>query len=201
MASFTGSAGADTFLGTNVVVDTFFFDPLHLSQADTVNGGGGAVVDVLEFTAGGQVKAAAFHNVSGIEAIRLDVFGNNVTLTDALASSARGARLSVFGDSGNDVINAAAFAAGRSLFANAGFGNDKVNGGNGDDTLNGEGGNDILTGKGGADTMNGGEGDDRVTAQGADTLIGGGHSDVLRFANSTIFAAAVKIDGNDNQLD
>ncbi|TAN67490.1 MAG: hypothetical protein EPN17_10980, partial [Methylobacter sp.] len=79
----------------------------------------------------------------------------------------------IYGTKGNDKLVGG--NGNDSLFGAAG--NDKLAGGNGDDSLFGDGGNDKLDGGAGNDYLNGGKGDDRLT--------GGAGADHFLFVNNT----------------
>jgi Ca2+-binding RTX toxin-like protein len=102
---------------------------------------------------------------------------------------------------GNDTITIADNVPG--VYANAGNGNDTLNGGEGNDTLsggagknviNGNDGDDRLNGSGSLDTINGGKGNDRLYGNGnsdhldggdgIDRLFGGDGNDVLTGGSS-----------------
>ncbi len=90
----------------------------------------------------------------------------------------------VYGDDGNDIINAGATS------------DDRAYGGNGNDTINGQGGNDLLWGEAGNDLIQGGAGNDTLDGgDGDDELRGGVGDDVLHSGsgNDRLFGE----DGND----
>lgn len=86
--------------------------------------------------------------------------------------STLGARLIVYGEAGNDVINLT--GASLSMEAHGGDGNDTIYGGSLSDFLFGEAGNDNLNGNLGADVLVGGTGIDVLNGgAGENVLIGG----------------------------
>jgi hypothetical protein len=134
------------------------------------------------------------HGTSGADTIRVDRFGNRLTVTVNGAPEGsfrlRGVRLIVLngrasdddlgvapnvrvparlrGGPGNDALDGAA-------------GNDWLDGGRGNDLLIGGAGNDLLDGGPGADRLDGGAGDDALAGgPGPDLLFGGaGHDRLL----------------------
>ena len=110
--------------------------------------------------------------------------------------STAGGDNSVFGQSGNDILNG---GGGRNqLFGGAGL--DTLTGGDDNDTLDGGDEADQLTGGNGDDSMAGGAGADRLSGNaGADTLKGGAAGDILAggAGADTIDTGAT----NDNVLD
>ncbi|WP_439815494.1 beta strand repeat-containing protein [Zavarzinia sp. CC-PAN008] len=134
MATFTGTAGANTFIGAAGVPDLFLFQAGHLSGSDTLLGGAGAVVDTLRLTTAGTIAAASFANVSGIEQVQLANGTNALVVTNGLASSANGAVLTIVGTMGNDFVQAGGLTASAIDVTGSG-GNDTVIGGLGADTF------------------------------------------------------------------
>ncbi|WP_439815493.1 beta strand repeat-containing protein [Zavarzinia sp. CC-PAN008] len=134
MATFTGTAGANTFIGSAGVPDLFQFQAVHLTSADTLVGGSGAVVDTLRLTTAGTVAAASLANVSGIEQVQLANGTNALVVTNGLASSANGAVLTIVGAMGNDFVQAGGLTASAIDFSGSG-GVDTVIGGLGADTF------------------------------------------------------------------
>jgi hypothetical protein len=85
----------------------------------------------------------------------------------AVTRSASGARCTIVGTPGNDVLRGTAHR-------------DVICGLGGNDVLIGNGGDDVLDGGAGSDRLDGGSGDDRLYGgAGNDTLVGGAGSDLL----------------------
>ena len=155
--------------------DTFRFNPADLSSSAIVIGGAG--FDVIQFTAGGTVAAPAF-NVDGIDAVRLDDAGNNVTLANSLvADSDGGAFFVIFDGTGNDVVDGSAVTDGTSLAIYSVGGIETFFGGTGDD-LFGFDGNTLTS----ADTVVGGAGIDMIFIR---TAGGMGTSNAADFAGAS----------------
>ncbi len=128
--------------------------------------------------------------------------GSTVEVRDLVSGASRGSfRTAFLGTNGNDVLAAPTGAfAGASLYANAGMGDDTVNGstvddflvgGAGNDALSGNSGDDQFLGGGGNDSVNGGDGDDVVTGGLGDDAILGGAGDDTAIVN-------VAADGTDS---
>ena len=99
--------------------------------------------------------------------------GNNV-LT-ALSTNAADANI-IDGGAGNDRLD----GGGGDDVLNGGTGNDMLRGGAQDDTLNGDDGNDMLFGNAGNDVLEGGNGNDTLNGNaGADTVNGGDGDDLI----------------------
>ena len=135
--------------------DTFTFDPADLSSSAILTGGAG--FDVIQFSANGTVAAPAF-NVTGIDALRLDDAGSNITLANSLvAESDVGVFFVVFDGTGNDFVDGSAVTDGTPFAIYSIGGNDTFFGGTGDDLFGFEG--NILNS---ADTAAGGAGIDTI---------------------------------------
>ncbi|MGQ3357811.1 MAG: tandem-95 repeat protein [Phreatobacter sp.] len=122
---FTGTGNTDTFSGLDSGgFNFFYFTPSFLQQADQVTGSvQSAINDILLLTEGGSVSELQLSGVRRIEKLEFtSTQGNNVVLTNALASTALNSNLSVVANAGNDTINASALEAGStvSIFANGG---------------------------------------------------------------------------------
>lgn len=97
----------------------------------------------------------------------------------------------VFGGSGDDILSAADFAAGKETVLagregddvlTGGAGDDNLEGGEGNDTLIGNAGNDVLTGGSGRDVFSGGDGDDQIYVDADDlqaNILGGAGKDTI----------------------
>jgi Ca2+-binding RTX toxin-like protein len=150
------------------------------NDADTCDGGDGT--DSISYA--GRTAPVLIDQTDGLandgEATEGDnVFANVENLTggsnnDVINGS--GVNNTIVGNAGDDTIN-------------AGGGNDTAFGSGGDDTVNGNDGNDALFGGLGVDSVNGGLGDDRIGedggANGADTLTGGGGTDIIDYSFRT----------------
>ena len=109
------------------------------------------------------------------------------SLTLAAVDSLFAASVSVIGDNGNDLLDAAALTINVSLQGNAGAdtlrggsGNDDLNGNSEDDSIDGGAGNDSLQGGAGNDVLIGAAGNDTVLGQGGnDSITGGLGNDLL----------------------
>ncbi|QOZ26713.1 calcium-binding protein [Bradyrhizobium sp. CCBAU 51753] len=102
--------------------------------------------------------------------------------------------VSLDGGSGNDVFDAT--AAGVSVAAHGGDGNDILNDGSGNDTLFGDAGNDTLRAGGGLNTLVGGTGDDvYFVNNAADTIteLSGEGSDAV-FASSSTYTLSANVE-------
>jgi Ca2+-binding RTX toxin-like protein len=151
---------------------------MALDLSNGTPGVGDGAVDTIE--------AFAFDSANTINLTRtgnvVSVTGLPVafTVTDAEASDL----LQVFGQGGNDKINAAALPATLLLKLDGGAGNDSVVGGAGNDTLAGGDGNDTVIGGGGNDSAALGDGNDLFVwnnGDGSDKVEGGDGIDTLRF--------------------
>ncbi|KMO11849.1 tandem-95 repeat protein, partial [Methylobacterium platani] len=176
----TGSAGIDTLDG-GTGHDTLaggLGDDVYLwgrgAGNDVVIETGG--IDRVEIGAGvapGDVRVIARGTASLV--LRLRDTGEELTLTDALASAANAIESVAFAD--GTVWNAAEL---RTLSLLGGDGDDAVTGSAGADRLEGGAGDDTLAGFEGDDVLLGGEGRDRLQGGGgADRLVGGRGDDTL----------------------
>ncbi|WP_439817466.1 calcium-binding protein [Zavarzinia sp. CC-PAN008] len=135
MVTFTGTAGADTFVG-GPGADLVRVAPADLGPLDMLAGGLGGI-DVLQLTAAGTIGTAALAGVSGFERIQLANGSNSLTLTAALVASAEGGVLGIAGGTGNDLVDARALGASLAIDVTAGGGgaSDTLLGGAGADTF------------------------------------------------------------------
>lgn len=160
--------------------DTFVF-PVGVTQAGTINGGGGAnTLDLSAYT-----TALSINLLTGTANIATSVQSiSNITGgagNDTLVGNANNNIL--LGNAGNDNING---GDGNDSIG-GGAGKDKLTGGNGNDSITGDAssdnirggaGNDTLSGGGGNDKINGDAGNDKISGgAGNDTLTGGAGSD------------------------
>lgn len=153
MTNFTGIAGRlNRYIGT-AGADSFRFAAADL-DGDTLSGLGGQ--DLLHITSSGFIAPTALANMSGIESIALAPGGNSLFLSNANFVDVTGARITVFGGSGGDYIDASGLSAANSVDFRSGGGVDNLRGGAGADVfrfsaadLNG----DILIGGAGVDQL------------------------------------------------
>lgn len=81
------------------------------------------------------------------------------------------------GTTAGDIVDATRTVRGQPLPTGE---DDRINGGNGNDTLSGLGGNDTINGGAGSDTIEGGAGNDTITGDaGSDTIRGGAGNDTI----------------------
>jgi hypothetical protein len=141
---YYGGTDGETFdmtaSGAQLVVggtgdNTFIFTAAGLTNATTIEGGGGTVTDTLEFSTPGAITASQLHHVSGIERIDLASGTNSITLTKALVASANGASLTIFCASGSDTIDASGTTSSDKVTIDAGQGVDAIKAGGGTDTF------------------------------------------------------------------
>jgi Ca2+-binding RTX toxin-like protein len=148
-------------------------------------------------------------DISGLPTVALaDAGFLDLSSTGPWYGLSAGARLTLLGSAGRDVINGrdtadvgptiegySSYGAGDIVFGQDG--NDVINGGSGNDTLFGGNGNDLLRGDGGIDALDGGAGADTLDSGGNptpafsfqnDVLNGGAGDDsyVLRHFNATV---------------
>ena len=109
-----------------------------------------------------------------------------------LGLSGTGTFMSVFGLSGDDLINASSGSVsglGITLSLDGGSGNDLIIGSNGNDFINAGSGNDIVSGKQGDDVVLAGSGNDVLNwspGDGNDTLEGEGGTDTLEVSGNAV---------------
>ncbi|RJF86475.1 hypothetical protein D3874_05080 [Oleomonas cavernae] len=157
MATFTGTSGADNFIGTNTAADTFRFAASFLTNTDTVTGGLGTVSDILELTSAGDVSAADLAHVSGIETVRMFA-GAAIDLTALMATTSRTGTITVAGSSGDDTVYGYNISdPSNRLSFTANSGDDIFVGGSGGDVVNISANQlnarDIFSGGAGTDTL------------------------------------------------
>ena len=185
MTTFTGTAGTDTFLGTDFVQDIFYFDTTTLDGSDIVVGGAntGTMADVMHLDAGTFV-ASVFAGVSGIDSIHLDG-ASTLFIDSALIAQggieANDGRLNIRTSNGDDIIDASG-ATGNGLNITFMFGNDTILGSEESDQLF-----FFLTASGNV-TFHGAGGDDQAyiggdwTGPGVHDLNGGTGTDELHLS-------------------
>lgn len=188
--AITAGTGIDVFRG-GAGGDLFKFGVGQLTQADIVEGGGGA--DVLIFTDGtGTVSAADLAGVSGIEGIQLSPSGSTLILNNGVAA-ANAAVLQVHTGAGNDVVDDSGVTlADRGIAVFGGAGNDTYKGGAGADSFRFDVEQltqaDLVSGGAGADVLIFSGGTGTVTATDM-AGISGIESVVMSVAGSTLILA------------
>ncbi len=197
MAIFTGTAGADNFIGTAATSDQFYFNVASLSQADWIFGGGSQVTDpndkfywsgtadlsfgFLDYQIIGTGTIDWYSHVMGIEQLYLSATGTNVFLSSVSMNSSTSGNFEVFGTAnGNDQIyaNDSYVLRTTNLKVHAGDGNDSITNIRNQsssvllaDDIYGEGGDDSLTGYG---SLYGGAGNDSFDVMGSNSRAYGG---------------------------
>lgn len=149
---YTG-AGTETFRGGSGA-DIVAASVATLSGADTLTGGNGGAIDVLQL-AGGIYTADMLAGVSEFERIQLLAPGSQVFLARGLPATSSGT-FAVIGTSGNDQVTVAAGETARVGF-NPGAGSDRFTGGDGDDQIN-----IAIADLDASDRFDGGGGRDRI---------------------------------------
>ncbi|MEJ0075774.1 MAG: cadherin domain-containing protein [Alphaproteobacteria bacterium] len=158
MATFTLTPGVDNFSGIAGQDNFYFFTPATLQATDTIAGAAGAsFIDSMVLTASGTVTASQFAGVTGIEMIGLSSGGNTVSLTNGLVAGTGTGVFSVFGDVGNDTVDASGVTNGIRIVFTASSGTDSFIGGNGNDVFQFNAA-DLTS----ADSVNGGTGFDAL---------------------------------------
>jgi Ca2+-binding RTX toxin-like protein len=179
----TGGAKGDTFDltggGSDTVVGNAGDDTVVLATlpgATHIDGGIGS--DTVKFAGDFSSGAVLSGNILNVEALTFAKnFNYAVTTDDALV----GAGLTL-------KVNASALAKTNWLHFNGSAETD------GHFAITGSAGDDVLTGGTLSDDINGGDGDPASTANGNDTVFGGGGDDTIRF---DAFGASDKVDGGD----
>lgn len=173
----TGGSGDDTLLGSfgmdtmsgGLGSDLFVLDDSYGN--DSIIGGAGPGVDIIDVTAVGGVG------------LSIAMTGTGAGTISGVVSTATFVEIEGFVLTGlADTLNGSAATGGFS--ATGGAGNDALTGGSGDDTMSGDDGNDTLTGGLGNDSLSGGTGNDSITGGAGNDTLGGG-------------AGADRIDGGD----
>jgi len=154
MATFTGQAGTNnTFTGT-AGADTFLWAAADLDNQDHAAGGGGS--DLLKLTSAGALAATALAGITAIERFTLAAGGNAITLLNANFAGVAGAKILVKGGAGDDTVTASALTGTNAIDVTAGSGLDVLMGGAGrdvfrfgaveldGDTISGGAGRDLL---------------------------------------------------------
>ena len=172
---------------TDVVGDSLLLDLSATATANTVNVR--VISGMLHAQNGAGVDLVTPLLVAGVRDIA--IFGGSAVDTVTFEASLNGAftgTINVFGNAGNDVINASALTIGVALQGNAGddvitggLGNDTLQGGAGRDIMIGGAGHDLVRGQGGSDKLlDGGEGNDTIDGgAGNDSITGGAGNDIV----------------------
>ncbi len=173
--TLNGDAGDDLIIG-----DDGSFLPLivrlNIGGADTIRGGlnndsifGGAGSDNIHGQGGNDTIAAGRGNDTIIGGALL-VFGQSLADGDDFINGEEGDD-SIYGDNLSPFLSPIVSLLG---------GNDRLIGGDGNDTLVGQFGNDQMDGNDGNDVMHGGAGNDVINGNdGNDSLVGGDGSDTI----------------------
>ncbi|WP_298174206.1 calcium-binding protein [Novosphingobium sp.] len=133
MATFTGQAATNnTFIGS-AAADTFLFAAADLTALDTLTGGGGA--DLLQLTTAGLLAIDALAGMTGIATVQLAAGANSLTFLNNNLTGVTGARITVFGASGADTIDASGLTGVNAVDIRSGAGLDVLKGGSGADTF------------------------------------------------------------------
>lgn len=146
--------------------------------------GTSASIDVVTIVDGGDAASGSSAKGKDVTLVLGASYANSITV-DASALDAG----SVTTGGASDVdfenlnLNASTLAAGKTLTATGGAGDDSITGGSGNDVILGGSGNDSLVAGAGNDNVDAGAGDDTVTLgasfDGNDTVAGGSGNDTL----------------------
>ncbi|WP_311268346.1 calcium-binding protein [Sphingobium sp. WCS2017Hpa-17] len=158
----TAGLGNDTLIG-GAGNDIFRFAANALDGGDRIQGGAG--FDRLILTTAGGLYGQQLANITGIERIELANGANHLSLAPHWAATAQDRTVTVIGNDGNDSVNARDFTAADHLDVYAGYGNDMLIGGAGDDIFRFDAG--ALTA---ADRIAGNGGQDQIAFQTAGTV-------------------------------
>jgi len=182
--SFSSSTGNDTFLGGSGN-DYFLFSASGLSSLDTVVGGTG--FDYLVFSTAGIVAPGAFTNVSGIDAVRLNDGGNQITVPSSLSTSSDAGMLAIFDGTGNDIVDGASSTAAMAIYSSGGT-----------DAFFGGAGNDFFSFAASqitsVDTVDGGLGFDALHINAAGALAASAFAGVTEIDALVLADAAIQIE-------
>lgn len=165
MATFTGTAGTDTFTGSTYD-DLFYFTPSTLAAADTVRGG--TYSDRMVFREGGVFAADALAGVSEVETFTLAESGNTIVFLPGNTNSLYNSRLYVTGGAGDDSVDLRAITN-SSVATSLTLGT----------------GRDAFYGSLGADTFS-----VAGTALDGDVIDGGAGRDILQLTGATTYSDA-----------
>ncbi|MDQ6432620.1 calcium-binding protein [Mesorhizobium sp. LHD-90] len=194
MANFYGTSSLDIFIGPNEV-NHYYFEPAELASTDFVIGG--AASDEIHFS-GGQLLAwggwNALTNVSNVEFLYFDDFGDIVEIPDSLVTSTPGTaiyRLIVRGGGGWDTIDASDVTSALPIWIEGEDGSDTITGGgSGSKYTGGEGDDTFYLGSGIEEALGGDDDDDfsgTATEIDGDTLDGGADDDWLVMLSAGTF--------------
>jgi Ca2+-binding RTX toxin-like protein len=203
MAVFTGTFGADNFVGTAAAGDDFYFGTNALTTIDSIKGGGTSQTDPIDrlFLSGNYIFGIDFSllknqyqyyeglreidHISGIEQIYLAQNGPAIALNPYFMNGSSNGKLEVFGSIGNDTVTLVDDYKERStnLIVHGSDGEDiisnKRNYMNNEafgDQLFGDAGNDIIYGRG---NLFGGTGSDIIELDASSAGYGGADGDKI----------------------
>ncbi|MEI6641678.1 MAG: calcium-binding protein [Novosphingobium sp.] len=124
-------AGLDTLRG-GAGSDSFRFAAADLA-GDTISGGLGN--DFLVLTTAGTLAPTALANLSGVEIVQLVTGTNGLTLVNGNYTGLTGTLITVFGNSGNDTLDASGLTGANAVDLRAGAGLDVLKGGAASDSF------------------------------------------------------------------
>ena len=190
MAIFTGTAGADSFIGADAEADTFRFTLANLAATDTLSGGSAAgIIDILLMLSAGNLTPGLLAGVTGIERVQLSAGSNALTLTLAMQNTAQDRTVEIRGSAGADTVagSGSADATLQLHYLTGTDSTDRFTGGAGNDLLVVQGAGSLYADLGGgADLLQ----TDVARLDASDTLLGGLGLDRLRFLDAGTIAAA-----------
>jgi Ca2+-binding RTX toxin-like protein len=190
MAIFTGTAGADSFIGADAEADTFRFTVANLAANDTLSGGSAAgIIDILLMFSPGNLPPAVLAGVTGIERVQLSAGSNALTLTLAMQTSAQDRTVEIRGSAGADTVagSGSADATLQLRYFTGTDSTDRFTGGAGNDLLVVQGAGSLYADLGGgADLLQ----TDATLLDATDTLLGGLGLDRLQFLDAGTITAA-----------
>src|SRR4051812_26805597 len=103
MATFTGTGGQDTFIGSTSESNAFSFNAFTLNFNDIVTGNPNAgITDFLLITTPFPVSSGSFAGVTHVEGLSLGPTGGEISLADGVVASSDQPTFKVFdGPGGN----------------------------------------------------------------------------------------------------